>query len=121
MGYDIYIKQCSSIHCKLPDCSHTIIDESYISYNFNKFRNYWSVTENLHSHTGSFISSSLHSALEKLSKEGIHPHIKKSEDGWTPSKNVFAFHLLKLKTLAEKYPDYYFYIDGHSDSEFVIC
>lgn len=125
MGYDIYIKCCSIPFkdiCKTQNCLHNIVDETYLSYNFNIFRDYWHITQ-IHKHRGKTISKQIEIILKNLETEGITSQINKGEDGWTATKNVFAYHLTRIKNMAQKYPFHRFYIDcynnDYSDTESV--
>lgn len=111
MGYDIYIKECSTplqSVCKSHICKHKTVDETYLSYNFNKFKSYWSVEHNLHQHRGKTILKSLEHVISRIN---IPPVLKSGQDYWTASLNVFVYHLHRFKTLCEKYPNHRFYAD----------
>ena len=115
MGHDITVKNCPtpySSECRDGECSHEIIDTSYISFNYRIFyyTYNWKV-DDFHGYTGGYNSIKLKHVLDKMKKEGIKPEIKNGEDVWTPTVNVYCYILTKLYNLCIKYPSCRFYSD----------
>jgi len=106
MGYDLMMKSCK--HGKsqcISDmlCNHQILDESYFSYNFNCFSEYWSV-DMANGHSGRVVALQLRDAIARMESENIGSDIPLNCDGWTPVIDVFHYHIKRLLKFVEGYP-----------------
>lgn len=108
MGHDIIIANCPNPPTRSCvegcECTHYREKESYMSFNFSKYDYYWHIS-NAHGHQGAVVEIQLTKAIAKLANEGVKPCILSEEDGWTPEKNVFMYHLTRLRKIAVDYPD----------------
>ena len=114
MGYDIKVCQCATPirkDCRAGACTHKVVDNAYLSYNFSQYEDYWDIEKHLHQHRGKTMARSAQKALNRLKDEGVVPCIKKGEDMWTASKGVFAHHLDRFKKIGLEYPNHRFYAD----------
>ena len=114
MGFDVQVRQCATPlreDCRAGECSHKVVDETYLSYNFSQYKDYWFIKKHLHQHRGKTLAKSAEYALERLKDEGIVPYVGRGEDMWTASKGVFAYHLERFKKMGEKYYNHRFYAD----------
>ena len=107
MGHDILIKNCPK---NLTDecieggkCSHTTLDDGYISFNYSKFDNYWHI-RNAHGHECHLVSKQLSKAIKELLNEGVKSKTVLG-NAWLPDKSVFLYHLINIKKLVDKYPN----------------
>lgn len=129
MGHDIYLKNCPrpvSGNCKSgASCSdeHITHDESYISFNFTKYKEYWHVSQG-HGHSGRVVAIQLRNVIQRLSDACIDASIPDGGDGWTSTIEVFHYHIKRLLTFVEQYPDTTFlsdqiwdFIDDDNDTD----
>lgn len=130
MGYDIELIRLSQVAGVLPEdkkttsegvlgCDTTALQglpvqaESYLSYNFYCFNNYWALRDQLGKRSEE-VAKSLVEALARLDKDSVVAEIPnesclcngvmKPMDGWTPDIRVFAYHLKRLHTLCHENP-----------------
>lgn len=117
MGYNLYLKQA----CKRPledECisgascyqKHDVDDESYLSFNFSRFSDYWHVRKG-HGHSGRVVAIQLRAVIERLENEVISCDIPYDGDEWTPTINVFHYHMKRLLRFVDGYPDATFLSD----------
>jgi hypothetical protein len=117
MGHDLYLKQ----DCKRPladECisggicskNHETDDESHISSNFNKFDKYWHV-RNGHGHSGRVVAIQIRAVIKRLNFEGISSDIPVDYDEWSPTLEVFHYHMKRLLIFVEGYPNATFLSD----------
>lgn len=106
MGFDIQLKICPA---KLTDdcikygtCNHQSVGESYISSNFDKFKDIWHIGHS-HGHKCSTVSKQLHTAIKSMESNGVKAIIPYGTDGWDALPSVFLVHLIRIKTLVDKF------------------
>jgi hypothetical protein len=128
MGHDIDIRECPTRfekscghHNDENTCNHPIAGKTYMSGNFYNFDE-WSVYK-IHGRTGEYCLAEVKKAISELEAKGAKPEVSSDETEWTPSKNVFLYHLYKFKELFERHPTCRFWSDqvydrmGDSESE----
>ena len=69
---------------------------SNLSYNFSRYKNYWNINTHLHGKNTTIVIVNLYNCILTLANEGIKPVIYDGQDGWTPEKNVFMYHMKRL-------------------------
>jgi hypothetical protein len=109
MGYGIELKSCSRT-CS-SECACYIVDESYLPYNFAKFKHYWYIGDS-YGHTCYVVAKQLKRTIATLEEENVSDQIPDGCDGWSSEIEVFHYHLKRLLKFVEPHKKLRFFTDS---------
>ena len=116
MGHDLEMKACprnniANSNCiSGGSCNHQTYDIDHISTNFTVYDVYWHV-RNAHGHSGHVVALQLQNAIHRMKVNGYKGVITIGSDEWTQSPEVFMYHLERLLSFVERYPNATFLSD----------